>query len=259
MFASIQNLFTTYNDKIFRILLIISIALLLSAIVEYLFKSWGKRVPTKRAQTVLSVLLNIIRVVIFISALLLVLSAVSVNVTPFLASAGILGLAVGFGSQLLIRDLITGIFLILENQFNAGDRVKIDTIEGVVDHVGLRTISVRDDSGAMHIIPNGSVTKIANLSKSWSQANITITVALKNDMDKVKAILESTAKELERQDDTLRHILKPAEVFALEDLSDKGMTFKVQIRCDCDHAENVGRTFRYLLKKNFDREKIAIV
>lgn len=259
MISFLQNLFTTYNDKVLRILVIISIALLLSAISEYIFKSWGKRVPTKRAQTVISVLLNIIRVAIFIVAILLILSVLSVNVTPLLASAGILGLAVGFGSQLLIRDLITGIFLILENQFNAGDRIKIDMIEGIVDHVGLRTITVRDDSGALHIIPNGSVTKIANLSKSWSQANISVTVALKNDVDKVRTTLEATAKDLEKQDDTLRHILKPAEIFALEDLSDKGMTFKVQIRCDCDHSEDVARVFRYLLKKNFDREKISFV
>lgn len=259
MLDTITN-FLIYNyDKLTRITFIALGAIIAAIIVELAFRSWIKHAPTKRAQTLLSVIVNIIKAVIFIIAALAALTALHVNITPFLASAGILGLAIGFGSQLLIRDIITGIFLIFENQFNAGDTITVDSVTGVVEHVGLRTISVRDrQTGALHIIPNGAVAKLANLSNHYSRINVPITVSVKNDVDKVKTVLEETAKEVQSKQEYEGLFLNDIKVFALDDLDPEKMTFKVVIKTQPNQQEGIAQEYRYLLKKNFDKANIIL-
>ncbi len=259
MITTIQQLLINYGDKIFFILLIIVGALLLSLIFEVVFKSWMKRTPTNRARTLISVFLNVIRAIIFITAILLILSIVNVNVTPLLASAGILGLAVGFGSQVLIKDIISGIFFILENQFNEGDTIQIDKVEGRVEHIGLRTTTLREqNTGALHIFPNGSIDKIANLTDRWSSVNVLITVPAKNDVDKVDQVLKQTAEDIAAIDEMKDHFYEPIEVQALDDLDGGKMTFRVIIKTHPGKQENVAQKFRYLVKENFDKAKISL-
>lgn len=255
----LQYLLANYGPNLFKVLFIAIGAIILSLGVEMVFKSWQKHAPTNRAQTIFSVLLNITRIMLFGIAILLALSVFHINVTPLLASAGILGLAIGFGSQVLVKDIISGIFFILENQFNEGDTIRIDTTEGMVEHIGLRTICLREtETGALHIIPNGSITKIANLTDRYASVNVDIVVPVKNDVDAVEKVLKQVADEIAESSPTKDHVYEPIIVHTLQDLTDTKMTFRVLVKTHPGKQEDVARRYRYLVKKAFDKAKIVL-
>lgn len=260
MINTLRSLVISYSPEIFSICFILIGSLLTTAAIDIVFRRILMRnAPSKRAKTVLEVILNVLKAILFAIAVVLILSALHLNIMPILASAGIIGLAIGFGSQVLIKDIISGIFFIFENQFNAGDVVKVGTVEGTVEHVGLRTISVRDrDTGALHIIPNGSVTQVTNLSNNYSCVNVPFILPAKNDIDKVVKVLEKTAKEVEGLEQFIDIISHPIKVYALDDLSDGKMTLRAVIKTHPNRQEAVAQYFRYTAKKNFDKEKIIL-
>lgn len=248
-----------YNHEIFSTLFVVIAALSVITVIDvFTRRLLTPLTPNKRAKTVLELIHNALKVAIFIIAIVISLSIFHINVTPILASAGILGLAIGFGSQVLVKDVISGIFFIFENQFNTGDMVQVDTVQGVVEQVGLRTTSIRDiDTGALHILPNGSITKLANLSDRWSNAAIPITVSIKNDPDKVIASLESVASKLAADSEYSQYIIEPHRIHTLDDLSTTSMIFTVIFKCHPGKQHRIARQYRYLVKKEFDKAKIA--
>lgn len=131
-----------------------------------------------------------IRVIIGISGVVWVLRILNIDPSPFIAGAGILGLAVSFGSQNLIRDMINGFFIILENQYDIGDEVKIGAIQGIVEDLTLRATRIRDDSGALYIIPNSSVLQVANLTDKWTKITYLMSVNNKESLEKLEKVLD---------------------------------------------------------------------
>ncbi|MGC8972101.1 MAG: mechanosensitive ion channel family protein [bacterium] len=131
-----------------------------------------------------------IRVIIGVSGVVWMLRVLNIDPSPFIAGAGILGLAISFGSQNLIRDMINGFFIILENQYDIGDEVKIGAIQGVVEDLTLRATRIRDESGALYIIPNSSVVQVANLTDKWTKINYVMNVSNKEPLEKLEKVLD---------------------------------------------------------------------
>lgn len=255
----LQHFFTTYTPHLIKVCFIAIGVIIGLIIVDYAFKSWLSHAPTKRAKTILSVLQRVINAGIIVIAILIGLSIFHININPLLASAGIVGLAIGFGSQVLVKDIISGVFFILENQFNEGDVIRVDTVEGMVENIGLRTISLREtDTGALHIIPNGSIGRIANLTDRYASVNVDIMVPVKNDVDTVKQLLDDVAEAITKEASTKDHVYEPIMVHTLQDLTDAKMTFRVIIKTHPGKQEPVARHYRYLVKKAFDKAKIIL-
>src|SRR3990170_1689252 len=184
------------------------------------------------------------------------LDQIGLNVTPILAGAGIVGLAVGFGAQNLVRDVISGFFMVLENQVRVGDVAIVNGTGGLVEAITFRTILLRDLSGVVHVFPNGTVSTLANMSKEWSAYLMDIGVAYKEDTDHVVAVMRRVAEEL-RQDPVLGPlILEPIEIFGVDNFADSGVIIKARLKTRPIQQWTVGREYRRRLKKAFDAEGI---
>jgi small conductance mechanosensitive channel len=212
----------------------------------------------KRTKTLSDMLQNVARLAIFVMAGLTVLQELSVNIMPILTGAGILGLAVGFGAQTLVKDIISGFFLILENQVRVGDVAQINGTGGLVETINLRTIVLRDQSGAVHIFPCGSVTTLTNLSKDYAFALLDIDVAYKHDTDDVVRVLEEAAAELRLSAAFGPLMLEPLEVIGVERFGESSVTIRVRIKTPPLQQFGIAREYRRRLKKAFDAAGIEI-
>ena len=212
----------------------------------------------KRTETLARIVETTLRVVILIAALLMVLKQVGIEIGPLLAGAGIVGLAVGFGAQSLVKDVIGGFFILLENHMNVGDIVEIAGSAGVVETINLRVTVLRDLEGSVHIVPNGEIGVVTNMTKEYSQALVEIGVAYKEDVDEVIGILQRVADDM-RNDDAFRDsILDPLEVLGLDSFGDSSVNIKVRLRTLPAKQWAVAREFRKRVKKTFDKEGIEI-
>ena len=185
---------------------------------------------TKRARTLSLMLQKTLTAAVAVIAGLMVLREIGVDTTPIVASAGILGLAVGFGAQTLVRDVISGFFLILEDQVRVGDVAVVNGQGGLVEAVNLRTIVLRDEEGTVHVYPNGEVKTLANRSKDFSYAVISIAVATETDPDQVIAALQDAAKTLIEDPEFKPQILAPLEVQGVDDIQPGQLTVKARIK-----------------------------
>lgn len=211
-----------------------------------------------RVRTVGGLIRNAVNVVLISAALLMILQEIGVNITPLLTGAGIAGLAVGFGAQHLVRDIISGFFLILEDQVHVGDVVKVNGTGGLVEALKLRTITLRDLSGTVHVFPNGSINELANLTKDFSFAVIDVGVAYKEDTDVVSDVLRGVGAEL-RQDPAFGPLILDAlEVLGVDDFGESEVTIKIRIKTLPLQQWSVGRELRRRIKKAFDARGIEI-
>ena len=186
------------------------------------------------------------------------LSQLGFDVRPILAGAGIVGLAVGFGAQYLVRDVISGFFLVLEDQVRVGDVAVVNGTGGLVEDVTFRTIVLRDLAGTVHVFPNGTVTTLANMTKDWSGYVLDVEVAYREDPDRVVAIMRRVAEEL-RQDETHRPlILEPIEVFGVDAFKESSMVIKARLKTLPIQQWTVGREYRRRLVQAFAAEGIEI-
>ena len=206
----------------------------------------------RRVETLGSLLASTLAVIIATSALLMILAELRINVLPLLTGAGIAGLAIGFGAQTLVKDVISGFFLILENQVRVGDAVVINGQGGVVEALTLRTVVLRDVSGAVHIFPNGTITTLANQTKDYSYAVVDVSVGLREDSDRVVAVLTDVAKEMRASSSVAASLLAPLEVLGVETLTETAMTIRVRLKTVPLRQWDVAREFRRRLKKAFD-------
>lgn len=152
----------------------------------------------KRAETLVKLIRQAAVVVIWALMILMILREIGVEIAPILASAGIVGLAVGFGAQNLVRDVITGFFMILENQVRVGDSAIVNGVSGTVEAINLRTIVLRDSSGVVHVFPNGAIATLANVTREWSAYVFTVGVAYREDTDRVVQVMRRVGAELRR-------------------------------------------------------------
>lgn len=218
-------------------------------------------VPTetaKRVSTLIYLLRQAVVILIWVVAILLVLQEIGVNIGPVLASAGIAGIAVGFGAQNLVRDVIAGFFLILENQVRVGDVAVVNGTGGLVEQVNFRTLVLRDIKGVVHIFPNGAITTLANMTTDWSAYVMDIGVAYKEDIDQVVEVMKRVGAEL-RADSTFGpFMVNDLEVFGVDDFADSAIIIKARIKTQPIKQWEVGREYRRRLKKAFDQAGIEI-
>jgi small conductance mechanosensitive channel len=212
----------------------------------------------KRVATLVGLLTTIMVVSVWGIVLVIGLGQIGLDVTPILAGAGIIGLAVGFGAQNIVRDLISGFFMVLEDQVRVGDVAIVNGTGGLVEAITFRTIVLRDLAGVVHVFPNGTINTLANMTKGWSGYVIDMGVAYKEDTDRVAEVMVRVAEEL-RQDPALGPmILEPIEIFGVDDFADSAVVIKARLKTHPIQQWNVGREYRRRLKKAFDAEGIEI-
>ena len=212
----------------------------------------------KRLDTLLGIVHSIIKIVAWLMIGMLVLRKMGIDIAPIIAGAGIVGLAVGFGAQELVRDFIAGFFILLENQIREGDVAIVNGTGGLVEHVGLRTIVLRDLSGVVHIFQNGKINTLSNMTKKWSGMVLDIGVAYKEDTDRVMKVIQQVAEELEADPQFKHKILEPMEIFGVDQFADSAVVIKGRFKTKPIEQWGVGREFRRRLKKAFDEQGIEI-
>jgi small conductance mechanosensitive channel len=211
-----------------------------------------------RIKTLSSVLWTISSGLLWFVVVLIALSQIGVNIGPILAGAGVLGLAVGFGAQHLVRDLVSGFFLLLENQIRVGDIAIINGTGGSVEAVSFRTVLLRDQAGVLHVFPNGSITTLANATMDWSAYVIDVSVSYKEDSDRVIEIMRRTADEMRQESALSRVMLEPIEIFGVDNFTDTAVTIKARFKTRPSHQYTIGREYRRRLKKVFDAEGVEM-
>jgi small conductance mechanosensitive channel len=212
----------------------------------------------KRLDTLLSILRSIVKVFIWVMVGMLVLRKIGIDIAPIIAGAGIVGLAVGFGAQELVRDFIAGFFMLLENQIREGDVAIVNGTGGLVEHVGMRTIVLRDLSGVVHVFQNGKINTLSNMTKNWSGMVFDIGVAYKEDTDKVAEVIQQVAEELRADPGFRDKILEPIEIFGVDGFGDSAVIMKARFKTVPIEQWAVGREYRRRLKKAFDEQGIEI-
>jgi small-conductance mechanosensitive channel len=212
----------------------------------------------KRTNTLLSVFKGIGRVFIVIVAVMMILDEVGVAVAPVLAGFGIAGVAIGFGAQYLIRDLIAGIFITLENQYRVGDVARVADIGGLVEDITLRKTVLRDLDGIVHHVPNGEIRVASNFTRGFSRVNLNISVAYGTDLDHATSVINRVGKEL-AEDEKWREIIRtPPQVLRVDNLGDSGIDIKILGDVEPIRQWDVMGELRLRLKKAFDDEGIEI-
>jgi small conductance mechanosensitive channel len=212
----------------------------------------------KRARTLGSVVQNVVTVLVIGIALLMVLGQFGLDITPVLTGAGIAGLAVGFGAQTLVRDIISGFFLILENQVRVGDAAGINGIDGIVEAINLRTIVLRDLEGTVHVFPNGAINTLANRSKDYSYYVLELSVSYYDDSDKIADAVREVGASLQADPAFAPAILAPIEVLGVDAFSEWSVKMKARIKTVPLKQWDVGRELRRRIIKAFEQRGFAI-
>jgi small conductance mechanosensitive channel len=212
----------------------------------------------KRAQTVSSIVRRALSALIWTTAMLIVLREVDVDITPVLTGAGIVGLAIGFGAQTLVRDVISGFFLIIEDQVRVGDIAVVNDIGGLVEQINLRTIVLRDLTGAVHVIPNGEIKTLSNKTKDYSYYVIDLGVDYDEDTDRVVSAVRKAASELSTDPVHGPNMLEPIEILGVDDFKDSAVSMKFRIKTVPLKQWEVGRELRRRIKRAFDADGIRI-
>jgi len=212
----------------------------------------------KRADTLTHVVRDITRTVILAIGLLMILSELGLDLKPLLAAAGIGGLAIGFGAQNLVRDMISGFFILLEDQIHVGDVVELAGVSGEVAEVRLRTITLRDLSGNVHVIPSGIVDKVKNMTREFSYYVVDIGVAYREDVDEVMAVLKEIADGLRADPAYAADILEPLEMLGVDQFGDSAVMIKCRIKTQPSQQWRVGREMNRRIKKTFDERGIEM-
>lgn len=181
----------------------------------------------KRQDTIISMLTTLVRFAVWLTAVFTILGRFGIDVTPLLAGASVLGVAVGFGAQSLIKDFLSGLFIILENQYRVGDVVELDGASGTVEHVSIRTTIVRDNDGSVHYIPNGLVQHSINKTMGYSKINFTISVAPGTDIDKLSDIINEVGAKLNDDEKWGKKILEAPRFLSIGNFSSAGLEVKI--------------------------------
>lgn len=217
-----------------------------------------EREREKRAETIASIARAASTVVIGLVALLMIINLLGYSIAPLIAGAGVVGLAIGFGAQSLVRDFITGFFILLENQYGVGDWVQINGVDGVVKSLGLRITVLQDLEGVTHIMPNGTIELVSNMTKEYNQSLLDVRVAYKEDLDRVRDVLEEVGSGLKKDPRFGSRILDEPQVLGVEDLGETGVTVRMICKTAADQKWAITRELRRRVKSRFDEEGIEI-
>ena len=210
----------------------------------------------KRRNTLIGLFVKVLRVAVVILAALMVFRELNFEIGPILASAGIVGLAIGFGAQSLVKDVITGAFIVLERQFSVGDVVKIGDRSGVVENLGLRTTILRDMEGTAHIIPNGKIEIVSVMTKDWSQFVLDVDVAYDTDLDKAMGTIQKVLSDYGKEFPS--NVLDEPKVLGIESFGDNSVKIRSTLKTAPSKHWDAGLVIRRRIKSEFDRLGIAI-
>lgn len=212
----------------------------------------------QRATTLTNVLGDLVRVIIAGVGITTILSQLGINLGPLLVAAGVGGIAIGFGAQSLVKDVIAGFFILLENQVRVGDVVNIAEVGGLVEDISLRTISLRDLSGNVHTVPNGTITTVTNMTMDFSRYVFNVGVAYRADVDVVMKLLKELGAELQMDPEFGSHILEPLEMLGVDQFSDSAVIIKCRFTTKPIKQWAIGREMNRRIKIAFDTHGIEI-
>ncbi|MCR4328185.1 MAG: mechanosensitive ion channel family protein [Patescibacteria group bacterium] len=252
-----------------RIILIVIVALLIRKFGAVFIEKFIRKIITtdnsqshdaerKREDTLIRIFGGTLRIGIWITAGLMILSEIGIEIGPLLAAAGIAGLAIGFGGQYLIRDVIAGLFIIMENQYRVGDVVCADGTCGLVEDISLRMTQLRDLDGVVHHIPHGEIKRVSNLSKNFARVNLNIGVAYHTDIEHAIEVINHVGKELSEDAAFRDSIIKTPQFLRVDDFADSAITLKIVGDTKPLKQWEVTGELRKRLKIAFDKEHIEI-
>jgi small-conductance mechanosensitive channel len=232
--------------------------LALTSWVDYRLNPEFGRVATPREETLLSLLRNAATIALVIITLMFVLAEIGLDIGPLLASAGVLGLAIGFGAQSMVQDIITGIFIQFENAMNVGDVVTVGGVTGTVEKLTIRSVSLRDLQGVFHIIPFSSVDMVSNYMKDYGYFVCDMGVAYRENVDEAKQAMLDAFAELKGDPDQASGILGDLEWFGVNSFGDSAVMLRARIKCVPGRQWGIGRAYNGVLKTVFDARNIEI-
>jgi small conductance mechanosensitive channel len=237
MFKNITAWLTTSGIKVLGILIVL---IILSQMSRWIVKWLERFVPEKdslqaaeakkRAQTLGNILRHALLIVISFIALMMILGELGIQLGPLLATAGIGALAVGFGAQSFVKDVISGFFIILENQYRIGDVIEVAGVSGLVESVNLRKTVLRDLEGKVHTVPNGEIKVVSNLSKEWSRVVLDIGISYREEIDSIIDLLTQIGKELEMEEPYKSAILEPAQILGVERFGESQLVIRMIVK-----------------------------
>jgi small conductance mechanosensitive channel len=251
-----------FTGRIASIVFTIAVALIVwevvSLLIERYLKAKGGESDSTRLLTLLPLIRNVVRIALAVFATLIVLSELGIDIAPLLAGAGVVGLAIGFGAQTLVKDVITGVFMLVEDSIAVGDWVRISDQLGRIESMSIRTVRIRDLDGQVHTIPFGEITMVTNLNREFGIAVMDIGVAYREDYDEVVKVLEEVGKDLYEDSDWNSDILSPLEVQGLQNLADSAVEIRVRFRTKPVTQWKIRREYLRRVKKAFDKAGIEI-
>jgi small conductance mechanosensitive channel len=212
-------------------------------------------VSERRDATLVKLLENVLTYVVFFITVMTILSVLTINVQAMLAGAGIVGLAVGFGAQSLVKDVITGFFIIFEDQFSVGDFVRIGQFEGTVEEIGLRTTKIKSFTGEIHILPNGNITEVTNFSVHNSVAVLDIGIAYESDIDRTERVLQELLADLP---DKYEELIKAPELLGVQQFGASEIVLRIVAETEPMKHWYIGRLLRKEIKQALDENGIEI-
>lgn len=218
----------------------------------------SKDAEVKRENTLIQIFTVTFRTLLFVVAGLMILKEFGIDIAPMIAAAGIAGLALGFGGQYLIRDIITGLFIILENQYRIGDVVNFDGLGGSVEEITLRKTTLRDMNGTVHHIPHGEIKRVSNLSKDFARVNMDIGVAYNSDLELVIAVINKTGTKMANDSAWSDAFIKPISFLRVDSFADSAIMVKIVGETKVLRQWEVAGEFRKRLKVAFEEAGIII-
>ena len=254
----------------------ITIIIAVAVVAYILFKIWGTRIIhtlakvkiTKsdrtdkgselRLKTLTKVFIRTGVIVILAIVILMILQGIGINITPVLAGAGVMGLAIGFGAQSLIKDFLNGFFILLEDQFVDGDVVEIEGKKGTVEDFSLRRTILRDYRGNVHVIPNSQVKMVTNFTHGWSNALIKITVTYKENADRVIELLQKIGAEFTQDEEFKEVLIGPVKVLGINDFTNAGVNISLTVKTLPSRQWKVKRELLRRIKNVFDQEGVEL-
>jgi small-conductance mechanosensitive channel len=256
-------------DELRSLLVVVVLSVVLATfglVAMRLFRRWTKRIilsaenlhgeRRQQLDTFVHIFHWAANILIIIAALLMVLSAFDINIAPLLTSVGVAGLAVSLGAQTLIKDLIGGLLILVENQYTVGDFIQVQDVEGTVEQLTLRATYLRDQDGNLHVVPNGEVRIVSNRTKDWSRAVVDVGVAYEEDLDRVLRVLEELVEDF--VSDFGPQLLEPPQVIGPVSLGDWAVTVRVTAKTRPGKQWEIARELRKRVLATCEREGITL-
>ena len=254
----------TSMSTLFKITAIIIIALLVTNLIRRAINLFGYEIArnsrdqdaVKRANTLGRVFRYITSVTIYLIAFMLILSELKINIAPILGAAGIVGVAIGFGAQSLVKDYVGGLFILIEDQIRQGDSIKIEGYEGTVEEITLRYVRLRDYDGFVHFIPNGQIRIVTNLGRDFSYATFDIALGYEVNLDKAIKLMQEVSEKLKKSLTYKTKVLSDIEISGVDRFNESSLVIKARIKTQAMEHSNIRREYLRLMKQAFQKAKI---